>query len=983
VEDLARGLHAALPEPEALASAIVLTPTRRGARSLADAFVKTAGGGAVLLPQLRPLGDLDEGEPPFEPGALALELPAAIDPMRRRFELARLVAGHEIGEGEGLDPAAALALADALGGFLDSLEIEERVDPDAIAALVEGDLARHWAQSVDFLKIAVEAWPKRLRELGLADPMARRVRLLRLLAEQWEHAPPHLPLIAAGSTGTAPATADVLGVVARAPKGCVVLPGLDLDLADAAWAQVDEQHPQGAMKRLLQRHGITRGQVAIWPASGDAPADPKGRARRRLINEALRPAEATADWLAQIGKLREEARGDEDIVAEGLMGLSVVTARAEEEAATVAALLMRETLEDPERTCALVTPDQDLARRVSARLSRWDVEADISAGALLSATPVGLLATLVVRLGADPLDPIAMLAVLKHPLVRLARTPFDLMRATASLERRGLRGPRAPSFEALAERLQAHQAALALVSELWTAVEFLTAAFAGGTASVAAAARALAQAMERLARDESDRVGLLWGGAEGEAAAGLIAGLIEHGAALPPATPSAFAELVELLAGEASVRTGGASHPRLRILGAIEARLVRADRLVLAGLEEGVWPRAAPLDPFLSRPMRQQLGLPPPERRIGLAAHDFAQAASAPEVFMIACERRGGQPAQPSRWLWRLETLAKGAGVAIDRRPDLIELARAIDAPLSPAPPELQPARRPRPTPPRDARPLEMPVTRVEAWVRDPYAVYARSILRLRPLDPPGAPIDARGRGTAVHKAFQRLVEEHPELPADTAAAFEDLLLAELVRTGMTGAQLAREAVLARNLGRWVEEFERQRRADARLIVEQQGFIEFETVAGRTFRLTAKPDRLELRDGAADILDFKTGAPPTMSQVKTGFAPQLTLTAAIVAGGGFEGAGALPSGQLLYVRVTGRRTPASEEPRGERGESPALAADALEGLKRLVDKFEDETTPYVSWLAPQFLSDRGGDYDHLARLWEWAVIGTDEAEEIA
>jgi ATP-dependent helicase/nuclease subunit B len=355
----------------------------------------------------------------------------------------------------------------------------------------------------------------------------------------------------------------------------------------------------------------------------------------------------------------------------------------------------------------------------------------------------------------------------------------------------------------------------------------------------------------------------------------------------------------------------------------------------------------------------------------------------APEVILISQERRGGQPAVLSRWLWRLETLAKGAGAKIDRREDLMELVRELDAPLSPAPRELMQARRPKPTPPLDARPTKMPVTRIERLVRDPYAVYAQAILRLRPLDLPGAPIDARERGTAVHKAFQRLVEEHPDLPPDIAAAFERLLIAELRNVGMEGAQLAREEALARNLARWVEDFERKRRADTRLIVEQEGALEFTTARGRTFRLTAKPDRLELRDGAADILDFKTGSPPTMSQVRAGFAPQLTLTAAIVMGGGFEGSGPLEPGELLYVKVSGRRIPATEEARGARGESAVLAQAALEGLKRLIDKFELDDTPYISWRAPQFRSDRGGDYDHLARLWEWAVIGEDETEEIA
>ena len=247
-EDLAKGLHEALAPlgPEALSQAIVLTPTRRGARALADAFVAAAGGRAVLPPQMRPLGDLDEGEPPFEPGDLALDLGAAIEPLRRRFELTRLVSEHwDLLEGRERTAASALEMADALGHFLDSLQIEELEPFEKLAGLVEADLADHWRVSRRFLEMALTEWPKRLAALGVMDVSERRVKLLRRLAQAWTDHPPQGVLVAAGSTGTAPATAALLKVIAEAPQGCVVLPGLDEGLSDEAWAEGGEQHPQG------------------------------------------------------------------------------------------------------------------------------------------------------------------------------------------------------------------------------------------------------------------------------------------------------------------------------------------------------------------------------------------------------------------------------------------------------------------------------------------------------------------------------------------------------------------------------------------------------------------------------------------------------------------------------------------------------------------------------------------------------------------
>lgn len=438
-----------------------------------------------------------------------------------------------------------------------------------------------------------------------------------------------------------------------------------------------------------------------------------------------------------------------DPIAEGLEGLSLISARTEEEAATAAALLLREVLETPERTAALVTPDQVLARRVTAKLARWGVVPDSSAGESLAGSRCGVLAALIARAAVDPVDPVTLLGLLKHPFARLGDS--------AGLESAALRGPRARDWRELkakagdaaplAERLEAIVAGLAWADE---------------AESPARAARRTAAAMEALAADADGHTGDLWAGHGGEAVARLLGALVREGETLPHVTPRQFAGLLQRLMDGETVRSGGATHPRLRILGAIEARLVRADRLVVAGLEEGVWPGGAPLDPFLSRPMREMLGLPSPERRIGLAAHDFAQAACAPEVILLHTERREGAPSVKSRWLWRLETLAKGAGLTIPGRTEVLDWVRSLDAPDA-----YEPISRPAPIPPVAHRPREMAVTRVESLTRDPYAVWARDILRLYPMDRPDEQADARARGTAIHAAFERFAETYPgSLPA-------------------------------------------------------------------------------------------------------------------------------------------------------------------------------------------------------------------------
>lgn len=997
LEDLAAGVLDWIGDlpPETLSDAVVLLPNRRAARAFTDALTRLGGGRPILLPQVRPLGDLEEDEPPFSPGELGLDLPPAIAPLTRRFEMARMIVETFRTD---LSPPRALEMADALGGFLDSCQLEELEDLGRVAGLVEGDLAEHWRESAAFLGLVVDEWPRRLAAMGLVDPAWRRARLLRLLAESWSARPPERPVIAAGSTGTAPAAAAVLAAVAAAPLGCVVLPGLDRDLDPAVWARLNEseQHPQNALWRLL--HGrVARDDVRPWFRPPIAPAvEARGRARQRLLNEALRPAEATDDWRNLIRSLRADAfrLQSADPIAEGLKGLSVVTARAEEDAAAAIALMMRETLETPGRTCALVTPDLALGRRVSARLERWGISADVSSGQPLSRMAVGRLIDLCARFVADPLDPHVLLGLMKHALVRLDLGEVDPAEAVRALEAHALRGPRrrdwARARHALLKageprddgrvpserKILQLAAARTLLDRLEALSDAVRAPFTPD-APLDAAARALTTLVEALAGQDA------WVGPDGEAAAALLSALIEGGASLGDLSRSDFAELVSSLLVQETVRTGGATQPRLRILGAIEARLVRADRMILAGLEEGVWPNAAPTDPFLSRPMRETMGLPPPERRLGQTAQDFVQAACADEAILVHCERRGGQPAVRSRWLWRLEMLTRGADAPATpvelERPSLpLAQARALDAPARATPDY---ARRPAPRPPVARRPRELPVTGVERWVRDPYAVYARYILGLHQLDRPGQSAEAIARGHAVHKAIERLTLAWPNaLPDDGADQLEALLIEELTRHGFEDAAMAREAPLARNSAVWLAGFEADRRArGVEIRVEERVEMMIPAPAG-PFKLTAKADRIELSATGAAVLDFKTGSIPSPKQVRTGFSPQLTLTGAILGEAGLAGVGPVMPEELTYVRVVGRKDPGQAAVRAEGEEAAVLCMAALDGLKARIARFDDPATPYLSWVAPQFMGNFGGNYDHLARVWEWHVVGGDEGD---
>lgn len=976
LDDLARGLCEALGDD--LPHALILTPTRRGARQMAHAFTDQCRAKALLLPQVRALGDLEEGEPPFDLEHLGLDLPPALSATRRRFELAKLIKAHYESDVP-LNARTALELADSLAKFFDSLALEEVRAANRLDRLVHDPdllhdgmaaLAEHWQVSARFLAIAVDLWPKRLAELDRMDPSQRLVTLIHRLGDQWEKTPPTHPVIIAGTTGTTPATARLMGLASRFEQGAIVLPGLDLSLAEDVWAQVGDSHPQGAMKALLDRHRVSREVVHTWPVSIEA--DRARHARRRVLNEALRPAEATKDWRTQIAALKA---GSETAIKDGLSGLTHIEGRNDEEAAAVIALLMREALETPGKTAALITPDITLSRRVTARLSRWGVRPDSSAGDALIHSPVGRFLHSLLDLILEPFDAVKLLALLKHPLSRFADD-----RHVNILEIIGLRGAKPRDADEVLSRLTQKEAVEA--AGLWQDYIGTCAVWQKPKTDLSEYVRTLTVWAESVATHDGQA---LWSGAAGAAASALLADLIAEGRDFVVESDQVFVDILRRALRTATVRTGGHTHPRLTILGAIEARMFSADRLILAGLEEGVWPQAAEIDPFLSRPMRKALGLPSPERRTGLSAHDFVQGASQPEVWMVTRQRREGEPQVQSRWLWRLETLTTGAGEHLPTQPQWLDWARRMDGPLSVVPEALKPAARPQPAPPVEARPLQLPVTQVEMLERDPYAVYARYVLGLKPLDRPNEPFEALRRGTAIHAVAEKFAVDDMPLGEAGVKVFCDLLEAQLRAENLSEAQLALQRPLFPLLARDYVAFEAERRADRpRLLIEQSGKLTIDLPRG-PFTLTAKADRVEIHERGVDVIDFKTGQPPSPRAVIAGFYPQLTLTAAILKYGSFNGFEdihrAKGLGELVYVRL-GQDV---VKPRVVYDKKNPLSADemadrALSRLKTRLMQYENPRQGYLSWRAPQYRLERGGDYDQLARLYEWHVLGDREAE---
>jgi ATP-dependent helicase/nuclease subunit B len=995
-------------DPLELAQATLYLPTRRACRIARDAFLSAFEGRVTVLPRIVALGDLDEDEIIFAEAATgdlaedSLAFAPAIKQLERQLLLTQLIAdwAAKIRPEQGAPliantPAAALALAKDLGDLIDDA-ITRKMDWQRLDDLVPDQFDKYWQLTLDFLKIARDYWPARLREEGAIDAAERRDLLIE--AEMKRLASSDQPVIAAGSTGSMPATAKLLAAVAQLPQGAVVLPGLDMDLDEKSWRRIDSSedeksapaavHPQFALQALLARMGVARGAVKQLAA-------PAVHGRETLVSETMRPATTTDLWQTRFKDPGFAAAADR-----AMAGVSVIeTANAEEEALAIAVSL-REAVETPNKTAALVTPDRTLARRVVAALERWRVEVDDSGSDKLADTPAGVFARLVAETALRGLEPAPLLALLKHSLFRLGAEAGAHASTVAVLERAVLRGPRPrrgstglahalASFRTTREELHPNDPrTFVLPAELDAAerlAEKIGEAFAPletlghKSHSLFALAQAHAKTIETLAGDGT--AVSAYGGADGLQLQRVFETIGESATSQTlELAPADYPEVFHLLSSGRAQRHAEVGSPRVRIFGLLEARLQSVDRIVLGGLNEGVWPPDTRNDPWLSRPMRLDLGLNLPELRVGLSAHDFAQGLGTPEVILTRALKQAGAPTVSSRFIQRLAAVAgeRRWKEALTRGAIYTNYARALDHPA-----KVSPAPRPQPTPPPEAQPKQLSVTDIENWLRDPYTIYAKHVLRLFPLDAIDTPPGAADRGTFIHEAIGEFTKTFADtLPADVAR--------ELVALGHKHFAPLKDYEEARafwwtrflRIAGWFEGWERERRTNATKVFAELSGKHAIPLGKTEFLLKARADRIERRtDGSYAILDYKTGQPPTEPQVRSGLAPQLTLEAAMLRKGGFPG---IPGGsvsEITYVRLRGG------EPAGEakniritEGTPDSCADTALQKLTGIAEKFLVEGEPYRSLVHPMW-KKHYGDYDHLARVKEWAASGGESEDE--
>lgn len=940
--------------PLELANVLFLLPNRRACVSLRDAFVRDNGLKPSILPQIVPIADTDEDEIFLNGSAnseVLRQLPPAIDNYERLFLFTRLIISKpaEYGLPE-MTFAQAFALAQDLAKLMDVF-YNEQLSFDGLKNLVPEQYAVHWQETLNFLQIISKYWPQILQERSLCDMVNRKNALLKAQAEIWQNNKPSGQIVAAGITALFPGLKQLLKTIKNLPNGEIYFYGLDKQLEDEAWEQADESHPQYELKQLLEFLQISRFEVK------DA-VKPHNAAREKLVSEMMRPALSTLEW---------RSLSADSLPSEATENLHLITTEDMGQEASAIAVIMRDTLNTASKTAALVTTDRNLARRVAAELERWQIKIDDSAGKPLHLTPVGIyLRSILEVLEADFSDS-SVLALLKSPFIRLNSDLASVRRRVRDYEL----ALRTPAYSGIKKEIP--EKLLQDVILLKQTIRPLAELYANPQADFTALLQTHLQVAEALSGSKNgggDKV--LWRGDDGRKAAALFSKVLPQLKVLEQIDPKQYAAVLTRLMATETVRPLYGTHPRLKILGPIEARFNQYDVVIIGEVNEGVWPVLPSSDPWMSRPMKKDFGMPLPEKAIGVMAADFCQLMCAPEVYLTRAKRVTGTPMNKSRWLLRLETVLKAYGKEAETLLDYkyTSLARLQDTPAVQDKIVV-----PAPKPPIESRPRRLSASWLERLICDPYSVFAAKILRLKQLDAPDKDLSFADYGNLIHGILEEFNTKFPqELPSDARE--------QLINIGLNKFQSAEISAELRAFWwpsfvktvDWVLAQEAICRPDIKQIYnEVEGQMEFAAPAG-PFIAEARADRLNFnKDGSIDIIDYKTGSIRSNKQVHAGYAPQLPIEGLIAASGGFSKNGRkIPTGKvnkLSYWRLGNKIT--------EITETDKVLAQTRENLQKLISAFDFETTPYLARPNPKYVP-KYSEYDHLERIKEWATEEDDE-----
>ncbi len=972
-DNLVDGLILNFPKPEQLAKIDLYLPSRRAISAVQAAFLNHYQQGAILLPRMFAVGEPEE-DIFIDSGVDSLDLAEAINGFERQCLIAAQIQYFPIG-GQLMSPAPAMRLSASLCSLIDQMQ-RAGTSLSSIKDILPEELSAHWQDILKFLTILFEYWPAILSEKGKIDPVERQQILLNRQLDLWRENPPDTPVILAGSNGTLPMTRAFMKVISQLPIGAVIFPGLDLEIAEIDWRAIeqDQVHPLHQIALSMIELDLPLSHVNYWHKT-TLMGEQQARSRQILLREVMRPASRTSHW-------RALAVDQAELSPASLEGLKIMSVDDTFQEAELIAGLMRETLQTTHKTAMLITPDRVLARKVQAALMRWKIKIDDSAGTSLALSEPARFLLLLAQTVQEDASPHALRALFKHPFSTAGLKRAEFTRLASQFEEKILRGTLPEKSWNSWGRLVQTQGELKDFWEnhLLLAFSPLRDAFKAINPSLDSLARALMETAEMMSalsevataseKDaDTEQHAYIYSNIAGETLLELLSNMIRFGSSYSIAA-SAFANTLSVLCQNEVVRTPYDQHPRLKILGTIEARMQTADRIILGGLNEGIWPPYSEKDMWINNASRTQLGLPDRQWRIALSAHDFMMAVASKEVMITRSVVHDGSPSEPSRWLARLDAVVSATGLFdyLDNRlPDWMKAVTLRKIPL-----RVCPITRPEPKPAIMHRPNKITATDFDQWITDPYGFYVKRILKIRK----NAPIDetpaAALRGSIIHDVIALFLKKYPsgKLPEVAALELQNILENQLSQwSKIAFINLFWRQKLTMVLSWFLDEELRRRSDDFQVLSEQDGKLEIQ-IGKRVILLTARADRIEWSNSdECQIIDYKSGAPPSKQMVIAGRAVQLLVEAVIASKGGYKNAKILPSHlQLHYWHLKGRAT----DPAIINNVTPDdFNSEAIYDLiVTLLTQFENSNQPYLS--EPNAADrPRFSDVRHLARIKEW------------
>ena len=927
----------------------ILLPTRRACRVLHEVLLKSTKGKSLILPHINAIGDIDEEDLILNilqknPSEKIENIPPAIPSIKRYILLAKLI--HSIPSFV-QDFSYAYKLAMALGHFMDQV-YTENLSLENLDTLVSEKFAEHWQITLKFLDILKTSWPKILEEEGCIDAADRRNRLIVALADFWHRHPPETPVIAAGTTGSIPAVSKLLKSIINAKEGHLVLPGFDMTLDDEQWEVLSETHPQYGFKHLFESIEFDRKNVKLWHKEHSQIS------QTWLAQEIMRPGDTSTAW-----SFLSTSKSSHNHIQNAAQNIKLCICDNEQQEAHVIALALREVLEHPEKTATLITPDRSLARQVSLICKRWNIVLDDSGGQSLALTETGLFTFLVLEVFMNRFDALSLLALLRHPLSK-----FHDHEAIDVLDQEVLRGMKIKNFNEYIEKAneQKNKKLIDLIKDIEKCFEPLLTLHENTKKEPydpIELFNAHIQTIENLIH--SDQAS--W---EKEVK-NLFLSLFEHLHSLPDLELQTYYKLLQTLFSNVLVRPKHGTHPRLQILGQLEARLINTDRVIMAGLNEGSWPSDLAYEPWMSQSMRKDFGLPSYERQIGLAAHDFIQGFCMKDVLITRSLRKNGAPTVPSRWLQRLDAVIQSANIKepVFQSGPYIKWAQKMDTPQ-----EIKKIERPKPYPPINKRPRKFSVTRIEQWMKDPYSLYAYSILRLKKWNDLNEEFQHRGYGLIVHNILETLMNKKNTFNKEQAERFlksraDELFEAHLVDPLERAFWVQRYTASIKDFLETEFDFRAQKTYS-----EINGSLTL-SINDTHYEITARADRIDEIQSGFRIVDYKTAGGYTAKQMIAGYAPQLPLEGMILQHGVFESVrNKKPIQSLVYMLFKSGHKPF--EIKSLEKDVEDTIHKTHEAIVDLIKTFEQPETPYIN-IPVSENEPHYNDYAHLARIKEWRM----------